>query len=71
MQLEDRLFAAIYETICHFDGMYLLNYQNWKNTNYDEFKKCLDDMENRDLHVSTRYNRWILPSKVSNLIAPI
>jgi hypothetical protein len=56
-QLEDRLFGFIYETVGGLDGMFLLDYNNWKNKNHDEFKKCLNDMKTRDLHVNTKYNR--------------
>ncbi|CAF4177740.1 unnamed protein product, partial [Rotaria sordida] len=65
LQLEDKLFGTICQTIGHLDGMFLLNYNNWKNKNHDDFKKCFNDMKTRDLDTNSIFNRWILPSKGS------
>jgi len=63
MQLEDRLFGKILETIGYLDGKFLLHYQNWSDNNHDDFKNLLDIQHNQDLLMNRKKNRWVIPSR--------
>ncbi|UJR35473.1 hypothetical protein I4U23_028229 [Adineta vaga] len=67
LQLEDRLFGIICESIGDLDCKYLLNYENWKNQNHQDFKINFSNSQTLDLNTNQTQNRWILPSKSGNI----